>query len=65
MYMKRVRALQSFTGRKKGEEFDLPDEEARILSAPDLIGGQKVAIIATEETVKRGRYNRRDLRVEE
>jgi hypothetical protein len=68
--MKRVRALQSFAGHKRGEEFDLSDEEARILAAPDLVGGQKVEVVdramnAEQPGQRRGRYARRDMRADE
>lgn len=39
--MPQLRALQPWADRKQGEVFDASDEDARILCAPDLPGGQK------------------------
>ena len=75
--MARIRALQDYVGRRKGEEFDASDEDARILCAPDLPGGQKCerleleprAMTATDSPLvtesRRGRYQRRDMRARE
>lgn len=43
--MPRLRALQSSASRKAGEEFDASDDDARLLSAPDVLGGQKAMLI--------------------
>jgi len=72
--MPRIRALQDYVGRRKGEEFDASDEDARILCAPDLPGGQKCervnmrAMTAEDSPIvesRRGRYARRDMRARE
>jgi len=73
--MPRIRALQDFVGRRKGEEFEASEEHARILCAPDLPGGQKCervevrAMTATDSPSivesRRGRYARRDMRARE
>jgi hypothetical protein len=42
--MPRLRALRSWADRKAGEEFDASDLEARLLCAPDGLGGQKATI---------------------
>jgi hypothetical protein len=43
--MPRLRALQSSSIRKAGEEFDASDDEARLLCAPDALGGQKAVLV--------------------
>lgn len=43
--MPRLRALTSWADRKQGDEWDAPDEVARLLCAPDLPGGQKAEIV--------------------
>ena len=72
--MPRVRALQTFADHREGDEFDLTDDQARTLSTPDLLGGQKVEMIETRAMQandspltepRRGRYSRRDLRAKE
>jgi hypothetical protein len=77
--MPKVRALTSWAGRKAGDEWDASDEDARILCAPDLPGGQRAEYLdramraanppptsaptASAPQEKR-RYLRRDLRAE-
>lgn len=70
----RVRAIQPFGDHKIGDEFDLSEQAARILSARDLLGGQKVSIVdrvmrsdddASSLTPSKGRYSRRDMRAKE
>jgi len=43
--MPRVRAITEWADRKMGEEFDVSDEHARVLCAPDLPGGQKAEYV--------------------
>jgi|SoiMetStandDraft_5_1073268.scaffolds.fasta_scaffold00116_13 hypothetical protein len=43
--MPRLRALTSWADRREGDEWDAGDEDARILAAPDLPGGQKAVVI--------------------
>lgn len=71
--MPRLRALMSWSGRKRGDEWDATDEEARILTV-DLPGGRRAEFVETrvmntdDESAlvpQRGRYNRRDQRARE
>ena len=43
--MPRLLALKSWSGRKAGEEFDASDADAKLLCAPDGLGGQKARIL--------------------
>jgi hypothetical protein len=78
--MPRLRALQSWAGRKAGEEFDASDADAKLLCAPDGLGGQKARILSrdmraddppaaapatpAEQPETKRRYLRRDLRAQ-
>jgi hypothetical protein len=78
--MPRLLALQSWSGRKTGEEFDASDADAKLLCAPDGIGGQKARIATRDmragdlppaatpaapvEQPEKRRYLRRDLRAQ-
>jgi hypothetical protein len=46
--MPRLLALQSWTGRKAGEEFDASDADAKLLCAPDGLGGQKARVLSRD-----------------
>jgi hypothetical protein len=78
--MPRLLALQSWSGRKAGEEFDASDADAKILCAPDGLGGYKARIATrdmragdplpaapaapVEQPETKRRYLRRDLRAQ-
>jgi hypothetical protein len=78
--MPRLRALQSWSGRKAGDEFDASDADAKLLCAPDGLGGQKARILSrdmragdpppappstpAEPPETKRRYLRRDLRAQ-
>jgi hypothetical protein len=77
--MPRLRALQSWAGRKAGDEFDASDADAKLLCAPDGLGGQKARILSRDmragdppaaapatptEPQEKRRYLRRDLRAQ-
>jgi hypothetical protein len=69
--MPRLRALTDWSGRKKGEQWDASDDEARILCALDLPGGRKAELVDrvmtaadNPELTEKGRYARRDMRVQ-
>jgi hypothetical protein len=44
--MPRLRALTAWADRRQGDEFDASDDDARVLCARDLPGGQKAERIA-------------------
>ena len=58
-----VRALTSWSGHHEGDEFQVSDTEARILTALDLPGGPK-AIVVDDQPLElpKGFYRRRDMR---
>jgi hypothetical protein len=76
--MPKIRALTSWSGRKEGEEWDASDNDARILCASDLAGGQRAEYVdramsttsssspPKQETPaqEKKRYLRRDMRAE-
>lgn len=43
--MPRLRALRSSAERKAGEEFEASESDARLLCAPDALGGQKATLV--------------------
>jgi hypothetical protein len=59
-----VRALTSWSGHRVGDEFEVSDTEARILTALDLPGGPKAVIVDIDEPIDlpKGFYRRRDMR---
>jgi hypothetical protein len=75
--MARIRAITAWADRKPGDEFDVSEEYARILCAPDLPGGQKAEYIdramqaveqpqqaQPESAPEKRRYLRRDMRAQ-
>jgi len=78
--MPRLLALQSWSGRKAGDEFNASDADAKLLCAPDGLGGQKARILSrdmraddpppaatpapAEQPETKRRYLRRDLRAQ-
>jgi hypothetical protein len=76
--MPRIRALTNWSGRKVGEEWDASEEDARLLCACDLVGGQRAeytdramraassspAPAAPQPSPDKKRYMRRDLRAD-
>jgi hypothetical protein len=43
--MPKIRALTSWADRKAGDEWDASDTDARLLCAPDALGGPKAEYI--------------------
>lgn len=76
--MPKVRALKKSATREIGEVYEVSDEEARIITAPDGLDGQKAELVVeqtrdmraedsplVEQPTRRGRYSRRDLRAQD
>jgi hypothetical protein len=76
--MPRIRAITAWADRKAGDEFDVSEDYARILCAPDVPGGAKAeyvdrAMQAVEQSQQpqqpqaapeKRRYMRRDMRAQ-
>jgi hypothetical protein len=74
--MPRIRAITDWSDRKAGDEFDVPEDYARILCTPDVAGGQKAEYVVRamqaveqqpqqpEPAPEKRRYMRRDMRAQ-
>jgi hypothetical protein len=74
--MPRIRAITTWADHKLGDEFDVPEEYARILCAPDVPGGQKAEYLdramqpieqpqqPQQPAPEKRRYMRRDMQAQ-